>query len=151
MNITKTNFIKTAISAGAALGIATIMASTTSANAGNLSVDLYLGSGPGIYYSGGNNSHYWGGYGPRYNTYNNHNQKRYRQPPRRKICGPRQAVKKAYRLGMKNPQVRRVEERKIVVAGFQYGYRTKMAFQRYSNCRLIQTANRDHNHNRRWR
>lgn len=136
------------------VGILTSVA-TGSANAGNYGVNLQFGNGAGIYFSGNSNhkqkghkkyrnrhsynqGHYNPYYQPRYNP-RPHNQ--YRQQPRRQVCGPRRAVKKAYRLGLNNPQVHRIKERRIVVSGYRYGYRTKMVFKRYSNCQLLKTVN----------
>lgn len=140
----------------AILGLAGIVSSGASiANAGNYGVDLHLGNGAGIYFSGngGHNkhrrNHYRHGGGSYYNPYNqpHYNQphrkkhRKYRNQRRHQVCGPRRAVNKAYRLGLNNPQIKRIKEQRIVVVGYQYGYRTKMVFKRYSNCRLIKTVN----------
>ena len=141
----------------AILGLAGIVTAGASvANAGNYGVDLQFGNGAGIYFSGngGHNrhhrNHYRHGGGSYYGSYNQH---RYSQPRRKKhhrqyrnqrrhqVCGPRRAVNKAYRLGLNNPQIKRIKDHRIVVVGYQYGYRTKMVFKRYSNCRLIKTVN----------
>ena len=145
------NFLKNGAKTGAKLIVAGIIALTASgnANAGNVGIDLYLGNGTGIHYNG-NNIHY------RHNNnrdhYRRNNQRRshyrknrhyrdqYRPRPQHHVCGPRRAVKKAYRLGLDSPQVRRVNDRRIVVSGYQYGYRTKMVFKRYSKCHLIKTV-----------
>lgn len=65
----------------------------------------------------------------------------YRNKPHHSVCGPRRAMNKAYRMGLNNPQVHRIKERRIAVVGYQHGYRTKMVFSRYSNCHLIKTVN----------
>ena len=182
MSTLKSKFIKVV----AALTLAGTMgaATSTSANAGNLSVDLYLGSGQAIHYSGNSNSHhrykkhgqrrykshsqrsyknhgqrhkshrrtgsynssnYYPGYANPYRGGYRHTSKhrrhQYRSSHRSQVCGPRRAVNKAYRLGLNNPQVHRIKDRRIVVSGYQYGYRTKMVFKRYSNCSLMKTVN----------
>ncbi len=145
MEILSSNFLKNGAKSGAKIIVAGIIGLSAfgNANAGNIGIDLYLGNGTGIHYNG-NNIHY------RHNNYRNHyrqNQHRrshyrgqYRPRPRHQVCGPRRAVKKAYRLGLDSPQVHRVKERRIVVSGYQYGYRTKMVFKRYSKCHLIKTV-----------
>ena len=170
MSTLKSKFIKlvAALTLAGTMGVAT----STSANAGNFSVDLYLGNSP-IHYSGNNHHRYkdhdqrrykkrghrrnrhgrsghYGsrGYNPGYadpyrGNYRTHEYRlpKYRSGRRHNVCGPRRAVKKAYRLGLNNPQVHRIKDRRIVVTGYQYGYRTKMVFKRYSNCNLIKTVN----------
>ena len=142
MNISK--ITKTVTATSAIVGLAWVMgvASTGSANAGNFGIDLYLGHGPAVHYKGRHNRH---------NNYNRHrpnfhenrprHRRGYKQRSHRNICGPRRAVKRAYRLGLYDPQIRRIKENRIVVSGYQYGYRTKMVFSRYSNCNLIKTVN----------
>ena len=151
MKILSLKLLKDNAKSGVKLIVAGVIALSAfgNANAGNIGIDLYLGNGTGIHYNG-NNVHY------RHNNnrkhYRHHNQRRshyrndyryrdqYRQRPRHQVCGPRRAVKKAYRLGLDSPQVHRVKERRIVVSGYQYGYRTKMVFKRYSKCHLIKTV-----------
>jgi hypothetical protein len=147
MKLSKSNLLRTLTTLAAALGLAGALglSATGNANAGSLGIDLYLGNGTGIYYSG-NGNHYRRNnrngystpshYRPNYNRRDN-----YRHQPRRQVCGPRRAVKKAYRLGLNNPQVRRIEQRRIVVSGYKYGYRAKLVFKRYSRCHLIQAVN----------
>ncbi len=147
MRILNSRFSKIA----AIIGFAWIVsAAAGTANAGNYGVGIYLGNGSGIYFSGNgghynnrryhNPGYYNPYYQPGYNRHHNRYNKNYRAKQRRQVCGPRRAVKKAYRLGLNNPQVQRIKERRIIVAGYQYGYRTKMVFKRYSNCRLIKTV-----------
>ena len=171
MSTLKSKFIKVvaALTLAGTMGVAT----STSANAGNFSVDLYLGNSP-IHYSG-NNHHRYKNHGQRrykkrshrhnrhgrsnhynsrsyypgyadpyrgnYRRTNKHRRHQYSSGRRHNVCGPRRAVNKAYRLGLNNPQVHRIQERRIVVSGYQYGYRTKMVFKRYSNCQLTKTVN----------
>ena len=94
----------------------------------------------GHYGSGGYNPGYADPYRGNYRTHE-YRLPKYRSGRRHNVCGPRRAVKKAYRLGLNNPQVHRIKDRRIVVTGYQYGYRTKMVFKRYSNCNLIKTVN----------
>jgi hypothetical protein len=149
MRILNSRFSKIA----AIIGLAGILGTATStANAGNYGVNLSLGNGAGIYFSGNGGHHNNRRYNNRHNNYNSYNQPRYNQrhnrhrnsynqPRRQQVCGPRRAVNKAYRLGLNDPQIQRIKERRIVVSGYQYGYRTKMVFKRYSNCKLIKTVN----------
>ena len=142
MNILSLNILKDNAKTGVKLIVAGIIGLSAfgNANAGNIGIDLHLGNGAAIHYNG-NNIHY---------RHNNQRRNHYRQDryyrdhyqprPRHRVCGPRRAVKKAYRLGLDSPQVHRVKERRIVISGYQYGYRTKMVFKRYSKCRLIKTV-----------
>ena len=140
----------------AIIGMASVLGSaSSSANAGNLNIELRLGNDAGIYLAGNghhrqnryryNEGSYNPYYQPRYNQrrYRHRNKHRYnyRNHHRQQVCGPRRAVNKAYRLGLNSPQIKRIKERRIVVTGYQYGYRTKMVFKRYSNCRLIKSVN----------
>ena len=147
MKMSKSNLLATTTTLGATLGLAGIigLSATGNANAGNLGIDLYLGNGAGIYYSGNRNhyrrNHHNGYYNPGYYRRDHYRRDHYRHQPRRQVCGPRRAVKKAYRLGLNNPQVHRIKERRIIISGYQYGYRTKMVFKRFSRCHLIKTVN----------
>jgi len=109
---------------------AAVVASTASlgtagvANAGS-SFSLHIGNG------------YHGGYyaprrhAPRIHRSHNRHGKR---------CGPRRALNKAWRMGINQPHIARVNGRKIVVAGYNHGYRAKVVFKRGSrNCRVIKT------------
>jgi len=56
----------------------------------------------------------------------------------RNICQPREAVHKAYRIGLRHPQIQRVSRDVIVVAGRNYGHWARVVFARWSpNCRII--------------
>ena len=155
MNVSKSKIINAIVKSTAAIGLVFTLgiATSGSANAGNFGIDLYLGHQSAIHYGG---SKYYGShqrrqqYGHRYNHNKGNRRNKYRKhrrhqdrysQPRRHVCGPRRAVRKAYRLGLDGPRVHRVRENKVAVVGYQYGYRTKMVFKRYSNCRLIKTVN----------
>ena len=141
MQMFNTKMKKLIASIGAVIGLAgTIgIGATQSANAANTNMSYYLGNGTEIHYSGNRHRQQYGhNYGqPRRYQQRHRRDDYYRHQPRRHVCGPRRAVKKAYRRGMNNPHVLRIKQRRIVVGGYQYGYRTKMVFDRYSNCRLI--------------
>jgi hypothetical protein len=108
-----------AIAGGAAFSIA------GSAQAGN-DFGVYIGGGhSGIYI--GNGGHY-------------KQQIRRHGPRHRGFCGPRRAVKKAWRMGVNRPHIQRVNGRKIVVTGYSHGHRAKVVFKRDSKrCRVIRT------------
>ncbi|MCP4073860.1 MAG: hypothetical protein GY742_19360 [Hyphomicrobiales bacterium] len=142
MQLSKSNLLRTITTLGATLGLAGAigLSATGNANAGNLGIDLYLGNGAGIYYSG-NRNHRHGYNNPRHYRQDYYRRDNYRHKPRRRVCSPRRAVKKAYRLGLNNPQVHRIKDRRIVISGYQYGYRKKMVFKRHSRCHLLKTVN----------
>ena len=101
----------------------------TTANAGT-SFGIYIGNGYGHSHapSGGiyfNN----GGY--------NHG---YVAPRGHRKCNPRRALNKAYRMGVYNPHVTRVNHRKIVVKGYSHGHNAKVVFKRNSKrCKVLKT------------
>ena len=98
--------------------------STTAANAGG-KFGIYIGNG---YHSGP--GYYGGGYHGGYYAYGY---------PRRK-CHPRRALNKAYRMGVYNPHVTRVNHKRIVVKGYSHGHRAKVVFKRHSkHCRVLKT------------
>ncbi len=146
MQLFNSNLFTTIATLGAALGLAgTIgLSSTGNANAGNLDIDLYLGNGAGIYYSGNRNhyrrNHRSGYSSPRHYRPDYYRRDHYRHQPHRQVCGPRTAMKKAYRLGLKHPRVYRIKERVIVISGYRHGHRKKMVFKRHSRCHLITTV-----------
>jgi len=145
MKIFGLNSLKTGTKSGAAIILASIigLSSVSTANAGNFGIDLYLGNGTGIHYNDhyGHNRHHY-----KQRRYKHHNKRRshyrdqYRPRQHQQVCGPRRAVKKAYRMGLDSPRVHRVKQNRIVVSGYQYGYRAKMVFKRYSRCHLIKTV-----------
>ncbi|MCF6321434.1 MAG: hypothetical protein L3J32_06655 [Rhizobiaceae bacterium] len=152
----KSKITKTIATLGMGVILATGLglAATSNANAGNIGVgnigiNIHMSNGLGIYMNGrGHNyrqPHNRGYFNPGYYPPKRYRPKKHRRnyysnPPRQAICNPRRAVNKAYRLGLNNPQVERVRERRVVVSGYQYGYRTKMVFKRYSKCKLIKTV-----------
>ena len=96
--------------------------STSIANAGT-SFGIYIGNGPapGIHYNHGG-----------YNSY--------QAPRRHRKCNPRRALNKAYRMGVYNPHITRVNHRKIVVKGYSHGHHAKVVFKRDSKrCRVLKT------------
>ncbi len=135
----KTLLVVTALGMFSALG-ATF---AQTANAGSMTYEHYLGERPGNHGSYNSPPSISPGYVPgiRQNHYYNHPPKRKkRHSNRQQSCHPQRALNKAYNLGLDNPQIHRIKERRIVVSGFQNGYRAKMVFKRYSNCHLIKTV-----------
>ncbi len=99
--------------------------STSVANAGG-GFGFYFGTGhrqaPTIYYNHG--------YNPGY----------YVPAPRHRVCNPRRALNNAYRMGVYNPHITRVNDRKIVVKGYSHGHRAKVVFKHHSkHCRVLKT------------
>ncbi len=116
-----TKSIRTVLAAGVlALGTA---ATTTAPAQADGRIGVYIGSGgSGIYFNSGGRRHH----GHRYRGH------------RRFSCGPRRAVNKAYRWGMNNPRVKRVNKRRIVVTGWNRGHRARMVFSRHGRgCPVI--------------
>ncbi len=115
------NTIKTLIAVGVIAAGATL-STAGSANAG--SVGVYIGNGHGgVYFSDG---HRRGGY--------------HKAHKRNRVCTPRRALKKAWRLGVKRPYVDRIGRNRIVVKGFSHGHRAKVVYDRdRSRCPVIRT------------
>ncbi len=123
-----------AIAAGAIVAVGTAFAAAGPAHAGSLSIDLYLG-GPnplGVHYRGGHRGHGFVHHGP---------PRRFAPHPRRRVCSPRRAVRKAYRMGLNHPYVHRIGKRRIVVRGNNWGYPAKVVFGRGGRCPVIKTVN----------
>lgn len=115
--------IKSTIIAGI-LAFGTAFSVTTPAQAGsNFSVYIGGGHGSGIHYSGKVRRHH--------GHYTQH---------RRAACFPRRALKKAYRYGLDHPRIQRINNRRIVVRGFNRGYPAKIVFKRNGHgCQIIKT------------
>ena len=65
----------------------------------------------------------WGpGYGPK---------------PQRGICKPRRAVKKAWKMGVRNGRIVRRNNKRVVVRGWRYGYRVKVVFANRRHCPVV--------------
>lgn len=55
-------------------------------------------------------------------------------------CGPRRALNKAWRLGVNRPHIARLNKKRIVVVGYNYGHSAKVVFKRNSHrCKIIKT------------
>ncbi|MEO0327655.1 MAG: hypothetical protein AAF217_03560 [Pseudomonadota bacterium] len=55
-------------------------------------------------------------------------------------CHPRKALKKAWRMGVDQPHIARIGERRVVVVGYNRGHRAKVVFKRHHRkCRVIKT------------
>ena len=67
----------------------------------------------------------FGGHGPHagYRDYRGH-RFHHRHFDRRRVCTPRRAVRKAARMGLRHAHIARVKPRRIVVKGWDHGYRT---------------------------
>jgi predicted NBD/HSP70 family sugar kinase len=116
------------VAAGAAVS------TTGTANAGS-SFGIYIGNGygSGIHYN--NRKHrnhgYNGGHGYRHYGHGYGH---------RRGCGPRRALNKAYRVGLNRPHIARINHRKIVVVGYNYGHPAKVVFKRKGHgCKIIKT------------
>lgn len=107
----------------AAIVIATAAAATAvPANAGSAQLQIEVGSR--------HHGHFRHGprHGPRYGH----------APRHRAACTPREAVRKAWRIGLNRPGVRRIDNRRIVVTGFNRGHRASLVFARHTpRCRVI--------------
>ncbi len=116
------------IAAAAILATGAALSVTTSANAGG-NFHLQIGGGHGHIYFG---EPYYDG--PRYAPPRRHYGHRHR------ACGPKRALNKAWRMGLNRPYVARVNNKRIVVRGFNYGHNAKVVFKRGSkNCRVLKT------------
>ena len=113
------------VSTGAAL------APTTSANAGNASFSLHIGGGHGGIHFGQpykSEVHHRGGY--RY----------YKDHRRHRGCHPRRALRKAWKMGVNRPHIARIGHKRIVVVGYNHGYKAKVVFKRHHpRCKVIKT------------
>lgn len=106
------------VAAGAAF------ATANTAEAGS-KFGVYIGGGHGGVYVGHGNNY-------RHNYRGGHRKHR--------ACGPRRALNKAWHMGVNRPHISRVNGRKIVVVGYNRGYRAKVVFKRGSRgCRVIRT------------
>lgn len=107
----------------------------------------------GVYIGGGHSGVYIGSGGhakPHHRGHRAKNQRHYRQPGARQVnrhgyrhggfCGPRQAVDKAWRMGVNRPHISHVRDRAIAVDGYRRGYPVKVVFHRGTpNCAVIRT------------
>ncbi|MEM9574467.1 MAG: hypothetical protein AAF870_04465 [Pseudomonadota bacterium] len=117
--------------AGLILTVGAAFAAPTAAQASS-NFGIYIGNGQsGIHYSkGGNVGHYHG------NHYHRHGARQNNR--HRGFCGPRKALKKAWRMGLNRPHISRVKQRAIAVTGYRYGYPAKVVFRRAShNCAVL--------------
>jgi hypothetical protein len=55
----------------------------------------------------------------------------------RRSCTPGEAVRKARRIGLRNPRVVDVDRRTIDVVGRSHGDRVRVTFARRGNCRIV--------------
>ncbi|MEW7006478.1 MULTISPECIES: hypothetical protein [unclassified Lentilitoribacter] len=101
----------------------TSLAGATVASAGNFGFELHFGghhSSPQFRYYNTQ---------PRYHKYKHHSRKR---------CRPRKALKKArHKYGVRHSEITRVNKRKVVVRGYNYGHPVKLVFANRKGCPLI--------------
>ena len=125
------NSIKTFLAVGIVAAGAAV--STTSTANADSSFGIYIGNGygNGIHY--GSRKHHNHGY----NRGHGYKQSRYGH---RRGCGPRRALNKAYRVGVNRPHIARINHKKIVVVGYNYGHPAKVVFKRKGHgCKIIKT------------
>ena len=101
------------LAVAATLMVGGVAASTTSANAGDLSIDLRFG-GPGGFFIGDRGFRGFHDF--------------------RRVCTPRKALRKARRNGLRRAHIVRVNGRRIVVAGRSRGDRVVVKFGRHRSC-----------------
>ncbi len=63
-------------------------------------------------------------------------ERNYRRQARRS-CSPHRAVWKASRMGLRNAHVAKIRRHRIVVAGWDQGYRARVVFAREPHCPVI--------------
>ena len=124
-----------------------VAATSSSASAGNITVDFSV-SGPGYHFSSGR------GYRRdrhRDYRYRDHRRRDYRGRGfgrtlyrdrssynyRSRSCSPRRALKKARRMGVREARIVRVNRRAIAVKGYRYGEWTKVKFGRGGRCPVV--------------
>ena len=118
------NSIKSILAIAVVAAGAAFTTATTAQAGGNFGVYIGNGYGSGVYFGNGGHRrhHYHGGYS------------------RRHACGPRRALRKAWRMGVNRPHIARLNDRRIAVVGFSHGHRAKVVFKRHSrHCRVIKT------------
>lgn len=55
----------------------------------------------------------------------------------RRSCNPRRAVRKAHRMGLRHARIHRIKRHKIVVKGWDQGYRARIVFARAPRCPVL--------------
>lgn len=125
------NSIKTFLAVGIVAAGAAV-STTSTANAGS-SFGIYIGNGHGGGIQYNNRKHRNHGY----NRGHGYKRQGYVQ---RRGCAPRRALNKAYRIGLNRPHIARINHRKIVVVGYNYGHPAKVVFKRKGHgCKIIKT------------
>jgi len=61
----------------------------------------------------------------------------HRHGHRRHGCHAQRALDKAWHLGVNRPAVRRLDDRRVVIAGYHRGYRVRVVFANRRGCPLI--------------
>lgn len=103
------------------IGFGVLAAAPATAQAGN----LYFEFGSGNHADSGFRRH-------------NHGQRfRHREFTPRRFCNPRRAVRKASRMGLRHARIHRIKRHKIVVKGWDHGYRARIVFARAPRCPVI--------------
>lgn len=62
---------------------------------------------------------------------------RHREFAPRRFCNPRRAVRKAHRMGLRHARIHRIKRHKIVVKGWDHGYRARIVFARAPRCPVL--------------
>ena len=122
--------IKTILAVGV-LALGTAVTVSAPANAGgNFSVYIGDGHGSGVYFGKGHGRdrvHYRHGHRPHFRGHD-----------RRSKCKPRRALRKAYRYGLDDPYIKRINHNRVVVRGWNRGHPAKIVFSRHGHgCPII--------------
>lgn len=113
------NIVKTTAMV-ALIGVGSVAATAQQAAAGGVQFSIEVGRGWGPNWGNGP------GWGPGYGA-----------PPRRGICKPRRAVKKARHMGVRGSRIVRRNHRRVVVRGWRHGYPVKVVFGNRRHCPVI--------------
>lgn len=125
------NSIKTFLAVGI-VAVGAAVTTTGTANAGS-SFGVYIGSGHG-------NGVYYGNRKQRNHGYNRGHGYKKSGYGHRRGCNPRRALNKAYRVGVNRPHIARINHKKIVVVGYNYGHPAKVVFKRKGHgCKILKT------------
>jgi len=122
------DMLKTA-ALSAMIGLGAITALPAAAQADS----LYLGFGD--HYDGGRFGVQFGGDRGHYRDRDYYGGRDYYHE--RRTCTPGEAVRKAWRIGLRNPRVVDVDRRTIDVVGRRHGDRVRVTFARWGDCRIV--------------
>ncbi len=116
---------------GALIAIATATAIPATANAGKINIGIHVG-----------HTHSSSGAAPWYpqdqwNARPRRHRDRHHSRHHNRRCSPPRALNKASKMGVHNPWIKRINNRKIVVAGYRWGHPVKIKFARQRHCPVI--------------